>query len=229
MDERHWWIATKLQQTFKSDQLSSSNFAEDFLSDQDIVEEINEFIAADGSNKLIFYGENALQNGKESGDEVGKIQVSTSAVKLKEVLSDNSVAVVFIRTSGDHEIEPSLVEKETFVLELKGNVLSVYSSLLNNAFLPFFKAQANWGECFNHDIVEFLLQADKCASVLQDCASVITVPHHLLKRPNMQTANELKQSRLLTVNHSIIAEYETLVQDWMQTIELLLCENLDER
>ena len=229
MDERHWWIATKLQQTFKSDQLSSSNFAEDFLSDQDIVEKINEFIAADGSSKLIFYGEKANQNEKGEDSAAGKIQVSTSAVRLKEILLDNSISIVFIRTAVGHEIEPSLVEKEAFVVELKSNVLSVFASLLNNAFLPFFKAQANWGECFDHDIVEFLMHADKYAATLQEYAAIVTIPHHLLKRPNMQTANELKQSRLLTVNHALINEYEMLVQDWMQTIESLLSESVDER
>lgn len=229
MDERHWWIATKLQQTFKSNQLNSSNFAEDFLSDQEIVEKINEFIAADGSNKLIFYGDNEIQNEEGSQIGAGKIQVSTSVVRLKEALLENSVSVVFIRTDAGHEIEPVSIERETFVVELKSNVLSVYAGLLNNAFVPCFKAQTNWGECFDHDIVEFLMHTDKYASALQEYASILSIPHHLLKRPNMQTATELKQSRLMAINNSLIFEYEVLVQDWMQTIESLLSENIDER
>ena len=229
MDERHWWIATKLQQTFKSDLLNSSNFAEDFLSDQDIVDKINEFISPDGSNKLIFYGEKENQNEEGENEVSTKIQVSNSAVRLKDVLVDNVISVVFIRTAIGHEIEPSLVEKEAYVLELKSNILSAFASLMSNAALPFFKAQSNWGECFDHDVVEFLMHAERYASTLQEYAAVITIPHHLLRRPNMQMANDLKHSRLVTVNHSLIAEYEALVQDWVQTIESILFESMDER
>ena len=229
MDERHWWIATKLQQTFKSDLLNSSNFAEDFLSDQDIVDKINEFISPDGSNKLIFYGEKETQNEEGENEVSTKIQVSNSAVRLKDVLVDNVISVVFIRTAIGHEIEPSLVEKEAYVLELKSNILSAFASLMSNAALPFFKAQSNWGECFDHDVVEFLMHAERYASTLQEYAAVITIPHHLLQRPNMQMANDLKHSRLVTVNHSLIAEYEALVQDWVQTIESILFESMDER
>ena len=229
MDERHWWIATKLQQTFKSDKISSSNFAEDFLSDQDIVDKINEFIAADGSNKLIFHCQKAIQNEERGSVESEKLQASTSAVRLKDLLLDNSISVVFIRTAVGHEIEPSLVEKEAFMLELKSNALSTFASLLNNAYLPLFKAHTDWGECIDQDVVEFLMHADRYASTLQEYAAIITIPHHLLRRPNMLMGNELKHSRLVTVNHSLIAEYETLVQDWMQTIESLLLESIDER
>ena len=229
MDERHWWIANKLQQTFKSDQLSSSNLAEDFLSDQDIIDKINEFIAADGSNKLIFYGQKAVQTEERMDSGSGKIQVSTSAIRLKDIFLDNSVSVIFTRTAIGHEIDPPSMEKEAFVLELKSNALSVFASLLTNAFLPFFKAQTNWGECYDHDVVEFLMHADRYAGTLQEYAAIITVPQHLLRRPNMQMASDLKHSRLVTVNHSVIAEYELLVQDWMQTIESLLSESIDEK
>ena len=231
MDERHWWIATKLQQTFKSDQLDPSygNFVEDFLSDPETIDKINDFLAEDGSNKLIFYAPKLGQKDAPETDREVKIQVATSALRLKEVLQDDSICITFIRSNTGHEIEPTSVEKEIFVLELKHNALSVFANLVSNAYLPFFKAQAAWGECSGHDIMEFLMQIDKQASTLQEYASVINVPVHLLKRPDLQTANELKQMRGLMVNHPLISEFEQLVQDWMHTIETLLSEPLDDR
>eukprot|EP00795_Rhopilema_esculentum_P017364 gene17364-8957_t len=231
MDERHWWIATKLQQTFKSDQLNTlyANFVEDFLADQDIVENINEFISSSGSNKLIFYCQKPNENDQEENHTDAKIAVATSALKLKDLVLDNSVCVVLIRTNIGLEIEPNAVEKEIFALELKQNTISSFSNLLSSAFLPFFRAQSDWGECYEHDVVEFLMQVDKYSSTLQEYAAIVTVPHHLLKRPNMHTVNELKQSRLLTLNPALINEYESLVQEWIHTIETLLSETLDER
>ncbi len=69
MDERHWWIATKLQQSFQSENLehSHANFAEEFLADQEIVEKINDFLTgAEAGNKLIFYSLRSTNPGNGS-------------------------------------------------------------------------------------------------------------------------------------------------------------------
>eukprot|EP00794_Sanderia_malayensis_P000407 gene407-1042_t len=229
MDERHWWIATKLQQSFQSESLehTQGSFAEDFLADQTMVEKINDFLTGIDSKKLIFY---ALRPPLTSEDsESDKIQVVSSAVRLKDLLQEDSVAVVFIRMNTEQEIEPSNVEKEIFVLEIKQNPLTVFSSLLNFAFVPMLKAQSQWGESSPNEVMDFLIQADKYAATLQDYSSSVNVSNLLLKRPDMQLTNDFNKSRVLTINPSVIAECEHLVQNWMQTIEALLSESLEDR
>ncbi len=91
------------------------------------------------------------------------------------------------------------------------------------------KAQNQWGESTQSEIMDFLIQADKYALTLHDYSSSIHTSHHLLKRPDVHLANDFKQSRALTINPAVITECEKLVQDWMHTIEGLLLESLEDR
>lgn len=228
MDERHWWIASKIQQSFHSEGLDSSygNFIEDFLSDPNIVENISEFLAGAESNTLIFYSQ---KKNEASPDAENKIQIASSASKLKELLLEDTVSVAFVRTSTGREIEPVNVEKEIFFLELKQNALSVYADLLSHAFMPLLKAQKEWGECNKTEVTDFLISFEKHAFTLQDFSSTVNVVNYVLKRPDMDIAADFKHSRHLAVNSVVVAQCENLVQDWMQTIESLLSESLEDR
>ena len=53
MDERHWWIASRLSQAFGIDPASS--FLEKFICQPDNIEKINNFLCMNGNNKLFFY------------------------------------------------------------------------------------------------------------------------------------------------------------------------------
>ena len=53
MDERHWWIASRLSQAFGVD--PSSSFLEKFICQPDNIEKINNFLCMNGNNKLFFY------------------------------------------------------------------------------------------------------------------------------------------------------------------------------
>ena len=232
MDERHWWIATKLQETFKAGALDGfyESFLEDFLADANTVDHINNFLSPGGHTKLFFY---ALKGGSVSRASANagpqRIHVASSAVKLKEVLSEEAICVVFLRANINRDIEPGSVEREIFVLELKHNVLGSFSDLLSRAFLPFLKARSDWGETVSNEVNEFLYHMEKYSTTLQDYSEALNVPHQILKRPDMLVTNDFKQNRALAVNSAAVAAYEQLVQDWMQTIEGLLLETSEGR
>ena len=51
----------------------------------------------------------------------------------------------------------------------------------------------------------------------------------MLKQPENVISNDFKQHRLAAADSAIIAEYEDLVSDWMNTIENILMDSSDER
>jgi dynein heavy chain len=51
----------------------------------------------------------------------------------------------------------------------------------------------------------------------------------MLKQPENVVGNEFKQHRLAALDPIIIAEYEDLVTDWMNTIDAILHDTSDER
>lgn len=51
----------------------------------------------------------------------------------------------------------------------------------------------------------------------------------MLRLPENVISNDFKQHRLAASDSTIIAEYEELVVDWMNTIENVLFDSSDER
>ena len=51
----------------------------------------------------------------------------------------------------------------------------------------------------------------------------------MLRQPDSIISNDFKQHRLAAADTAIIAEYEDLVTDWMNTIENILMDSSDER
>ena len=224
MDERHWWFATKLQETFHIGPYDSPTMLEDFMAEQVSLDFINDFLAPGGHTKLFFY----CPKPDASSLIPRKMKVVNSCAKLKEVMDGEAICLYFIRSSVNRVIDPSCVEKEVFCGEIKHNPLVHFSSLLSNIFGPILHSQSNWGSCVDEDVNYFLNQLDKYTNTLSEYASTTVSPQQLLKKPEVQITTDFKQNRAAAVNPTVLQEYENLVVDWILTIESVLLEGMEQ-
>ena len=224
MDERHWWFATKLQETFRIGAQDSPTMLEDFMAEQTTLDYINDFLAVGGHTKLFFYCP------KPSMDALASRQmfVTNTTAKLREVLNELAICLYFLRSNADHVIESTRVEKEVFCGEIKDSPLLTFNLLVNDIFAPILRAQKTW-DCNEESIALFLTQFEKLSSTLNEYATASVAPQPILKRAEMQVSNDFKQNRAAAINPMVLSEYEALVTDWTQTIEGILCDGLDDR
>lgn len=225
MDERHWWFATKLQETFHIGAYDSPTMLEDFMAEQSTLDYINDFLAPEGHTKLFFYCPKADPNSLLPR----KMSVASSCAKLKEVMDGEAICLYFIRSNLERVIDPTCVEKEVFCGEIKENPLVHFSSLLSEIFSPILHAQKDWGHSSEEEIAHFLNQFDKYTNTLSEYASATIAPQQILRKPESQVTSDFKQNRAAAVNPSILQEYENLVLDWINTIENILTDGLEER
>ena len=224
MDERHWWFATKLQETFHIGAQDSPTMLEDFMAEQTTLDYINDFLALSGHTKLFFY----CPKPNQETLEVRKMSVTNTTAKLREVLNEESICLYFLRSEPDHAIESNRVEKEVFCGEIKESPLLTLNVLVSDVFAPILRAQKKWN-CSEESVAQFLTQFEKLASTLNEYATASVAPQPILKRAEMQVSNDFKQNRAAAINPMVLSEYEALVTDWTHTIEGILCDGLDDR
>lgn len=225
MDERHWWFATKLQETFHIGALDNPTMLEDFMAEQSTLDYINDFLAPEGHKKLFFTCPKPDPNSLTTR----KMSVTSSCAKLKEVMDENAICLYFIRSDVNRVIDPTCVEKEVYCGEIKENPLVNFSSLLSEVFVPMLHAQKDWGQCSEEEQQHFLNQIDKYTNTLVEYANANIAPQQILKKPDCAVNTDFKQNRAAAVNPVILQEYETLVLDWISTIEGILIDGLEDR
>ncbi|XP_048577711.1 dynein axonemal heavy chain 8 isoform X3 [Nematostella vectensis] len=225
MDERHWWFATKLQETFHIGALDNPTMLEDFMAEQTTLDYINDFLAPEGHTKLFFYSPKPDPNSLQTR----KMCVTSTCAKLKEVMDEEAICLYFIRSNVNRVIDPTQVEKEVYCGEIKENPLVHFSALLSEAFGPVLHAQKDWGQCTDEEHQHFLNQIDKYTNTLSEYANATVAPQQILKKPESQVTTDFKQNRAAAVNPVILQEYENLVLDWITTIENILTDGLEDR
>ena len=137
MDERHWWIASKVEQTFCIDKTSTADasFTEAFFRRSDVLDKINSFLFAKGSNKLFFYTTRDHLYAKE----IICCQNIVDEYGLVNEPLDNIILLFFIRsdTSSDASISPA---SDIYCGEIK-HAAQMTSLLYSQTLLPLFKKE----------------------------------------------------------------------------------------
>ena len=144
MDERHWWIAQRIAQAFSID--PSSGFLEKFVNEPSTLEQINNFLCMNGSNKLFFIRNKELdQTNITVVDNLLKLP-DTNVTNDTPNQADNSIILYFIRHDTIQEVSPSLISKEVFCGEIK-NISQILFNVYNDLLLTMFESNKNWGNC----------------------------------------------------------------------------------
>lgn len=228
MDERHLWFGSKLQETFHFGGYDNPTVLEDFLSDPEVVDLINDFLAPGEPRKVFFYCEEAPRDGSRTPSASRRLH-ATSELTC-DTLSRGQVCLYVLRAETGGEVEASQMERELFCGELRHSVLSSLASLLSEAYTPLLHSQRAWGECGDSAVTNFLQNFDKYSSALLETATLSQTQRPLLQRPSPELRSELQnlQGRGV-VSAETADECEALVGDWIGSLEGLLLEATDER
>ena len=142
MDERHWWIASRLSQAFGID--PSSSFLEKFICQPDNIEKINNFLCMNGNNKLFFYSyKNENPNVPLPSAKYNEISITDNLLKLPREL--------FLTNPGDSQ---------------RGNDMSLTSAnMLNTSMTSANMAAQNKG--IDNLIILYFLRHDTLQEVSQ--------------------------------------------------------------
>lgn len=147
MDERHWWFAKRISQTFGLD--SGSTFLEKLICEPTNLEKINTFLCINGSNKLFVCGTeiHAVLEEPVSNSSDFNLLILEELMKAPKSLMqslDNAIVLYFIRHDTIHEVSQSLIHKEVFCGEIR-NVSQILFNIYNDLLFSLFASDQNWG------------------------------------------------------------------------------------
>ncbi len=234
MDERHWWFAAKLQETFRFGGYENPTLLEDFLSEPEVVDLINEFLAPGEPRKLFFYCDEIPTSpalGESHIPSATYRQLHITAQLTQDVISHGQVCLYVLRTDVGGEVDVTQMEKQLFCGELRHSVLSSLASLLTEAYAPLLHTQRNWGDCSLDNISYFLQHFDKFSLALLDTASSAQIHQPRLRQStlNVEAFQQQAGGKGFASLGDLVIECEAVVADWVGTIESILIETTDER
>ncbi|KAM5165175.1 dynein axonemal heavy chain 5-like [Mantella aurantiaca] len=230
MDERHWWIAGKVQQTFHTAGQDSSTALEAFILEESNLQLINSFLQAEGHQALFFL----IEAYDQANLSTCQFHLRSDLRSLDNVSGKSSfpTVVYFLREETKHEIEATMMEKEIFCGEIKENPVESLKCLLNELCIPLLKAQKDWGSCSPESVTYFLSNLEKYVAAIEEVTVINNAEKHnltILKRPQNIISPDVLQQRSMVLDLEIVSENEALLSEWIKTIEQVLVETVDER
>ena len=176
MDERHWWIAGKIQESFHIGGYDSPTLLEDFMCEHETLEMINQFLRSGGPCRLFFY----CKNPDISGLLNRELHITGSLTTLKNVDLETITILYFLRTDLSMEVDPNHMEKDIYCGELKGNTLENLSNLLSEIYIPLLKAKKDWGQCAPENQQALLHSLEKTLSSLSESSAASNSSKHVV-------------------------------------------------
>lgn len=177
MDERHWWIASKIQETFKIGGYDNPTLLEDFIIEDITLGKINKFLKASGPCRLFFYCEKP-ETGVLSTRE---LHVTGTLASLKDTNLEGVNILYFLRNRVDKDVDGTRMERDIFCGELKHNTIETLTTLLSDVYIPLLKAQKDWGECnpdgqsqLMNNMDKFLTALNESTASLQSSKQMVT-------------------------------------------------------
>ena len=164
LDERHWWIVGKIQESFKIGDYDNPTMLEDFISEPTTLEMINIFLSAGGQNRLFFY----CDSSESKVLSTRQLHILGSLSQLRDIVLQDITILYFLRHNTKRDVDLSHMEKDVFCGELKGNPLESFHTLLSDIFMPLFKEQKEWGHCSTDNQKVFVTHMEKYIGALTD-------------------------------------------------------------
>lgn len=258
MDERHWWFASKLQETFHFGSYDNPTLLEDFLSEPEVGELINRFLSPGEPQKLFFYCNATPPSSLCSPTMLGPPNQSFASPcpsrmlhvvpsLVRDVLAQGCVCLYILRKNTKEVVDSSMMEKELFCGVIRHSVLSSLAMLLTEAYLPVLHSQVDWGQCSEDVVASFLQNFTKCSSLLCGVATEAQMKRPILQRPSKLLMEELIQHRGGGGNGGVggggagggewggrgpdgmLKECDALINEWAGSIESLMIDITDDR
>lgn len=167
MDERHWWIAGKIQESFKLGSYDNPTLLEDFMCEETTLAKVNRFLRAGGPCRLFFYCEKTDITELTTRE----IYCTGNLASLKDVDLEKVTILYFLRNRTEKDVDPSRMEREIYCGELKSNTIETLNSLLADIYIPLIRAQKNWGHCNDEGQNSLMHSMDKFVTALNETAA----------------------------------------------------------
>lgn len=169
MDERHWWLATKIQQSFGIGGYDNPTMLEDFMCQEDTMLAVNSFFAANGPSRIFFYCE------KPSGTELStrNLHFTDSLSKVKGINLDKVQILYFLRHDTSKEVDHHHFERDVMAGEIKRNAIEHITAMLTDIYLPSLKAQRDWGQCTEENRQNCVSNLERLTAGLAESASSV--------------------------------------------------------
>ncbi|BFZ10052.1 hypothetical protein BsWGS_13093 [Bradybaena similaris] len=227
MDETHWWIAGKIQESFKLGDLGNPAILEIFMCKESILSKVNSFLKTGGPCRLFFY----CTKSSVSHITSGEIHCTENLATLKDIDLENVTVLYFLRKQTDKDVDPSKMEKEIFCGELKHNTIGALNSLLVDIYLPLIKTQKDWGHCNEESQANLMSSMDKFVTALNQTSASVSRSRQtqILRQPENVVEQDFKMQRIAALDSQLVTEYEELVSEWISTIETILNDAAEER
>ena len=238
MDERHWWFAGKLQETFHFSGYDNPSVLEDFLSDFEVADLITKFLAPGEPRKLFFYCEEIEDEENRASSAINRqIKVTSHIARDLPLLRNEGVCLYILKKDPLKEVDVTQIDKDLYCGEIQHSVLASLSSLLSDAYIPILHGHEDWGLCSKENVSSFLQTFDKLTVVIQDLAvqslcqkAVLLQPSPMLKGALLHILSQPGSGVVkLNLGNEIVSECESLLSDWIASIEGLLIDATDER
>ncbi|KAM4771050.1 dynein axonemal heavy chain 5-like [Rhinophrynus dorsalis] len=229
MDERHWWIAGKVQETLQvGAEEDASSVLEEFFLQAENLHLINCFLQAGGIQTLFFFAENDDNTNKSRW----QLHLKSDLLSLDNAAERTpfTTLLYFLRSETTHDIEPALIEREIFCGEIKKNPVESVKSLLNELYIPVLRAHKDWGTCSPESVTHFLAGLEKYVAAIEDATDIATSEkQQILRRPQTSLSPDFLQQRAAILDSQMVSKNEALVSEWIKTIDQILMEAVDER
>ncbi|XP_075124385.1 uncharacterized protein LOC142197756 [Leptodactylus fuscus] len=230
MDERHWWIASKLQQALDNGSEESSAALEAFILEDDNLQLINRFLQAGGHQTIFFW----IEASDKINPLTWKFTVTSNLQNIESghLKTSFPTLVYFLRFEINQDVDAGLIEKEILCGEVKENPVESLRCLLNDLYIPLLHAQKDWGFCSQDNVTSFLTGLKKYVSSIDEAATTTDLEKQhitILKRPKNIISPDFLLKRSTVLDPEIVSETETLVSEWIKIIDPILMEAIDER
>ncbi|XP_066028864.1 dynein axonemal heavy chain 5 isoform X2 [Pocillopora verrucosa] len=227
MDSRHNFILSKISDYIGVD----GAVVEDFILGDDKFDQIEDFFAADGSRKLMFFYQECTINRVDLSS-----QAANSPRKLF-ITGGNTeelcgTCLMFIRATNKAITIQNIAQEVNFMpMETsKGDVLEGFQKLLGSILVPVLQKQENWGELPNScgQVQEFLESLEKFVGILGGARSSMKGRVHLGDHdlgPLLDGLRTPTDYVLAANNPDVLDKLEGLVALWSKVIEQVLAES----
>ena len=169
MDERHWWIAGKIQETFKIGGNDNPSVLEEFMCEESTLNRVNKFLSSDGPCRLFLY----CEKSESAPLSVHDLHITGNLASLKDTDLDTVTILYFLRNVTDKDVDVTKMNKEIFCGELKHNAIETLNTLLSDIYIPLFKAQKNWCQSTKETQSSLVQSMEKFVIALNETAASI--------------------------------------------------------
>ncbi|XP_063714091.1 dynein axonemal heavy chain 5-like isoform X5 [Symsagittifera roscoffensis] len=237
MEARHWWIASKIQDTFSIGGTTNPAGLEEYICEPETLDLINELFLAGGQRRLFFYVER--EKGTPDGIvlELTQLRYTTSLLECKDVKSYDTPILYFIRPDLSRDVDATRFERDILTGVVVGDPALCFAESMRYVFLPQLRQQRDWGRCPPEIAAQTISNLEKYTQQMFETIDMAASSNNAASSQMLKMTDQVKDlinldfKKLRDAHNDpdLVAELESLVHEWCTTLEVVLSEGAEDR